>query len=195
MVRFIATSTALVLAVASGVHAAGPTAPLNVTVTNTPLPVTGTLSGSVTGSVSVTNTAASPVPVRDVASAATRPIQFVLCSSGGGAGQGICGSVPSNVVLPPDRRMVIEYVSGGCTDSSDVALVQVFVFTSVNGVVLAHRVHLEANPLDKRFPDVAQQTRLYADAGSSVGMEAQVNGTDASFAQCVLNVSGYTVTQ
>src|SRR5262245_34319139 len=195
MVRFTATSTALMFAVASSVHAAGPADGINVNVLNAPLPVTGTLSGSVTGSVSFNNSAASPVPVRDVDSAATQPIQFRLCFA---AGLGLPASCnfPHEVQLAPDKRLVIEYVSGGCFLGGEVTNVKVIVQTFVSGVLGNHQTHLQADVLDRRSPDIAQQTRIYADAGSKINLAGSAGaGAIQSSVECTITLSGYTVTQ
>jgi len=196
MVRFIATSTALVLALAGSANAAGPTDGINVNVLNAPLPVTGTLSGSVTGSVSVNNSAASPVPVRDVDSAATQPIQFRLCFAAGLGLPVSCNSIPHEVQLAADKRLVIEYVSGGCFLGGEVTNVKVIVQTFASGVLGNHQMHLQADVLDRHTPDIAQQTRIYADAGSKINLAGSAGaGATPSSVDCTVTISGYTVTQ
>jgi hypothetical protein len=72
--------------------------PLNVNVVNAPLPVTGT--------VSVGNTADSPVPVRDVGAPARRLVAVNYAGK-------VAGDVPAQVVahVPAGKRFVIEAAS------------------------------------------------------------------------------------
>lgn len=97
------------LAQASG---SGPPNGLNVNVLNTPLPVTGTVSGqvSVVGmpNVVVTNTPATAVPTRDLNSPARQPYMF----------SGSCESNNSNSCqirtppVPAGKRLVLQQVNG-----------------------------------------------------------------------------------
>lgn len=117
-----------VLAIALGVpsssptQAAGPPSGLDVTVTNTPLPVQGTvnvgnlpstqsISGSVsitgTPNVSVVNPPSSPVPIRDVDNAPREPFET-------GINLAIaCGDIVADLSfpVPQGKRLVIQHVA------------------------------------------------------------------------------------
>jgi len=98
-------------------RAAGPPSGLDVTVINTPLPVTGTVSGSVsitgTPNVNVTNTTATPVPTQNVGGGAATQVGqpasklvSLICNSTGcfpiarnGTASGAVFSVPAGEAL------------------------------------------------------------------------------------------------
>jgi hypothetical protein len=161
-----------------------------------PLPVTGstTVSGSV--AATVTNTDTNPVPVKLVdRPEGGRPFQTRLCTfaefSGGNSGG--CFGTPGSFEVPNGRRMVIEYVSGECSISGG-AQVRVGVGTLAGGAGANHRFHLYQDVLDPRFLDLNQQTRIYADAGTTVGISfsAGSGGANPGFARCELVLSGQT---
>jgi hypothetical protein len=88
---------------------------LNVNVTNTPLPVQGTISGTVTvtnqPNVFVTNTATNPVATRDVNSPPRTPYMVRLsCTSA----QGTSNSNGCNVTfaaIPVGKRLILQHVN------------------------------------------------------------------------------------
>jgi hypothetical protein len=103
--------TVAALLVSSGICAAqnstkgnaSPSTTQNVNVVNTP-------SVSVSGSVTVGNTAAQPVPGVDVERLARIPYQKVVAMASASCGVGSCGA---NISVPavPGTRLVIEHVS------------------------------------------------------------------------------------
>jgi len=118
-------------------HAEKPT-PVSV-VSPVPLPVTGSVSGSVsiTGqpNVFVTNTAANPVVTRDVQNPANDPFAKELCLT---VVAGVCdasGSLParpSSFVVPTVtdsgaavKQLVIEFVSGICIGTARTTFVEI----------------------------------------------------------------------
>ncbi|HEY7615648.1 MAG TPA: hypothetical protein VH744_02520, partial [Terriglobales bacterium] len=135
---------ALVLAVFNS-QLAYAQASLPVRVTNTPLPVQGTVNANITNSsvpvsgtvsvsslpavqvsgtpsVTVTNAESNPVLMRDVDSAANEPFANFLCEGGGSLANFCTGANSDSFVVPATtpsgktvRRMVIEFVSGFCT--------------------------------------------------------------------------------
>jgi hypothetical protein len=109
----LALSLTLATSLPGAALAAGPTGlpdALNVKVTNTPLPVTGVVSGQVTvtgqPNVTVVNTAANPVPTRVVSS--QQPwSHFASCDS---TGSNSC--LIETAVIPAGKRLVLQYVNG-----------------------------------------------------------------------------------
>ena len=132
-----ATLAVLAFAFATSSHAAGPTGlpdALNVNVTNTPLPVTGTVSGSVAitnePNVFVTNTPANAVPVTVIPSSPSPTVTCVADIGRGSAGSPYSGitsrtplaglNCPSNVSAI-DLQSVFYEPSAGSLPSQNVA--------------------------------------------------------------------------
>ena len=123
--------------------------PRDVNVVNTPLPVTGT--------VNIGNLGDSPLAVRDVDNPARRPFHSVL-----------------PFTVPAGKRLVIEHYSArflsdpGCRLSVDA------LRTSVNGASLLHffTPTLTGSTTQRFSTVVSQQTRLYADPGTTVSRVA-----------------------
>src|SRR5947209_15557791 len=140
-IRTLALTFALgILAIALGLfstHPAGAAGSAPVTVTNTPLPIQGTVNAvqssawnvgiSGTPSVNVaglpavqfngtqpvtfSNAEANPIFTRDVDSAARHPIVSRVCSDIGTPGLN-CGLDPNFFTVPGGARLVIEQVDG-----------------------------------------------------------------------------------
>jgi hypothetical protein len=86
---------------------------LNVNVTNTPLPVTGTVSGTVTitnqPNVFVTNTAANPVPV--TVATTTEPVRFTSSfSRPGNPNEPTSAVIPADAV-PVGKILIVAYAT------------------------------------------------------------------------------------
>lgn len=121
LLSLLACAAALTVLPAA-VHAQGsPTglpSALNVTVKNTPLPVTGTINGQVT----VANSLANPVPTRDVNNPARSPYLFsAACESNNSNG--------CNVTTPPvpaGKRLVLQHVNGSMQLLNAAAQVQAY---------------------------------------------------------------------
>jgi hypothetical protein len=96
-------------------------------------------------------------------------------------------------LVPPTRRLVIEYISGECFQSH-LTSARISLGTTAGGSSSTHFLHLLSNALDSTILEVAQQTRIYADPGSSVGMGAGFSaGSTPASVECTLTLSGYTV--
>ena len=174
-----ATLAALALAFAALSHAAGPTGlpnSLNVKVTNTPLPVQGTVSGSVSISnqpnVFVTNTAANPVPTRDL-SKVTAPLQL----SGFDGWVGSLGLGSPTVVFGPvqeGKRWEIEYLSlGAFVDTGAKYRCEVDIVTTT--IVMKHDLLVRETPEQVGIRLVASTPiKLYAESGQLVWVRCQV---------------------
>jgi hypothetical protein len=149
-----------------------------------------------------------PLPVRDVDNAARQPFQAELCTEVPLGGP-LCGTKPSSVAVPADRRLVIEYASGRCprggfslsTGESWAASLQ----TTAGGTQARHLLHPAVgiaigNPqlqsaLQLNGFDVTQITRIYADPASLVGLDFDdLGGLGNSAIICEITISGYTVT-
>jgi hypothetical protein len=185
--RFIVS---LLLALPAGLAWADKPTP--VTVTNTPLPVT--VSGTVSGSTSITGT----VDVRNVDNPDRQPLQAVICDFGnlGVSGAPTCGSLFQTFSVPAGKRLVIEFLSGSCMMSANIGFNMSFS-TTVNGTTASMPLLFTRNAFDSRFAGLAQSTRLYADPGTVVGITSSSVGTldgNPAFVQCTVNVSGYLVT-
>lgn len=137
--------------------------------------------------VNVTN---NPVPVRDVDNAARQPIQFALCNTFGATG----ACAPSQFSVQSGKRLVIENIAGQCTKGGTVNYIRLGVVTVVNGTSAEHRLQMFADPVGGFFFDIAQQTRIYADGGSIVSLNLASSFADGAAGLCNVTFSGYTVT-
>lgn len=154
----------------------------------------GTWDVGITGTPTfqVGNAADNPVPSRDVDNPATQPFFKVLQSSN-----------PNNrsFQVPLGKRLVIEYVSGIGQMRSGQKILAVSLQTNLvlNGQQLGVRHHFTpvltgtqtfpiAGNLDTFV--VSQQTRLYAEQGSTVELSTEVTEEGFGFA---ITVSGYFV--
>ena len=157
----------------------------NVTIVSPlPLPVTGTTA--VSGTVSV----------RDVDNAARSPIQIELCQSASFGGPTPTCLAPPSAAVPSTHRLVIEYVSGGCSVTPGViTFVRIHLGTTAGGTSASHVFPLTKDALDAGQLETALQTRIYADPGSTVGLGMTASaGPGDGFVLCVVTLSGHTVT-
>jgi len=189
--------------------------PLPTTVTNTPLPVSGSLAATVSGTVAVNNfptnqnvsgtvvnTSVNPVPILDVNTSAKEPFQTLLCNAGGS----FSGSCPEPVqfVVPsmttdnlPVKRLVIENVSGICSQGATTQVEAMAVSTfvnenTVNNVSQALALITVLPGVSPAAPTFNGTTRLYADPGATVGLLTYTAGVDSS---CTVFVNGYLITK
>jgi len=160
-------------------------------VNTTPIPVTGTVSGTVGlapgASVVVSNTAANPVKVTSVASA-PQPFQYGgLCNVTGAGSFGLSCIIPSFTV-PAGKLLVIEYASaGGCVPAGQI--VRLNIGTSVTGLY-AFSIFHDLTPTPPASTPTAtsacngagtsrtmsgQTVRLYASPGTSVSLSLARN--------------------
>jgi hypothetical protein len=183
--------------------AAGPPGGLQVDVVNTPLPVTGSVTGTVGlapgTSVLIDNTVGDPVRVRNVNDA----IQPVQASSDCTQVQAL-GCQPTIYTVPASKRLVIEYASMSLCALPGISA-QLSITTTVGGVTTTHFVNIlppAAGPgtanigcnsgTPSSFTAVGQQVRLYADAGTPVLMDGDRTNT-AGKANFSFSISGYLV--
>jgi len=160
-----------------------------------PVPVSGSLGISGTPNVNVSNTAASPALTRDVENPARAPFQASLCTNatfGGGTPQTCIP--PNSFTVAAGRRLVIEYVEADCAQTG-VNFLEVDLGTNVGGVGSSYKLHLAFNVFDNRFLDGSQITRIYADAGTivGIGMSAGSGGGTPGSVACNLRLSGYSI--
>jgi hypothetical protein len=187
---------------ATQAQAAG-TAP--VTVVNTPLPISLTGTGNISGDVNATqsgawnvgvtnlpavqlasgatvgisgfsNTEGTALFTSDVDAAARRPFALELCSS---LDSNLCAPTPFSATLPVGERFVIEQVSGGCSDVRAAA-----IFASLNGVLYRHSF-----PVIGSTSNFSQLTRIYVDGGVLAGLRVQ----PPSMGTCSMTLSGHLV--
>ena len=181
----------------SELRAAGGGPTVTIDATQLPLPVKGSISITGTPTFSFSNTAASPLFTRDTDNPARRPFQTSLCSAIGlGQTPGTCSSTPSSFTVASDQRLVIEFASARCftgpVGPNALNLLTVGLGTRVGGTSVEHALPLV---LGLGEFEAAQQTRIYADAGTlvSIGMSAGAGATNTS-ATCFLALSGSTIT-
>lgn len=142
------------------------------------------------GAVTVTNT----VGVKDVDNAARHAFQQVTSATIPIGSFGACGSF----TVPAGQQLVIEYVSVFATLDTADTLLSVAVETTVNGFTTDHFVvpQKRAN-VNPSLPTTiiwlaSQQTRLYADPGTTVFGCGQRNDDTVS-GNISVRVSGYLV--
>jgi len=180
-----------------------------VTVTNTPLPVQGTVGaaqsgawnvGITGGAVNVVNSESSPVLTRDIDKGARQPLQKLLCV-GTGSSTGLCGPVGNVFVVPDEKRLVIEQVSGKCDQEQGTVVVNVSITTKVGSDQVDHAFPLQlpatfAAPIGEYASSFHDVTRIYADSGTTVSfLGVQFLGPTGRDALCRMGVSGHLVDQ
>lgn len=195
--------------------AAGPDAGVNVNVVNTPanpVPVTGTVTvngsvtGSVTGTVGLTpgtsvmidSTVGDPVRVRNVNDAIQPAQASTSCLAT------TIGCLPTIYTVPAGKRLVIEYASMRvCILPGQSATLGITTTTGgqrvthyLNGTPPAAGPGTFAIGCNGGSPSsevaTGHQVKLYADAGTSVFLEADRSNTvgNAAFS---MSISGYLV--
>ncbi len=204
-------------------HPAGAAGSAPVTVTNTPLPIQGTVNAvqssawnvgiSGTPSVNVaglpavqfngtqpvtfSNAEANPIFTRDVDSAVRHPIVRFVCSDIGTPG-GNCGSAPNFFTVPGGARLVIEQVDGTCIQYSGTNVTGVGIKIQADTSIVEHSIPLpfHGNSSDALTLNFSQLTRIYAEPETTVS--ARLTGgfvSPGSGAHCQVTVSGYLVNQ
>src|SRR6266567_3823938 len=196
-----------------------------VTVTNTPLPVQGTVGAAQSGAwnvgingtpsvtvaglpavqfngtqpVTFSNAEANPIFTRDVDSAVRHPIVRFVCSDVGTPGSN-CGSSPNFFTVPSGARLVIEQVDSTCTQYSGTNVtgvgIKIQADTPISGPEHSVPLPFHGNSSDALILNFSQLTRIYAEPETTVS--ARLIGSfvsPGSGAICQLTVSGYLVNQ
>ena len=143
-----------------------PAADKEVTVTNTPLPVTVTNPTVPPSTVNVGNPAALAAANAQAIGVGT-PAAFSV------------GTSSTAFSVPVGKRFVIEYVSGACTGPSEGFT---GIFVSTNGVFNHHYFAVGSNS----SVSFSHLVKIYADPGSTVSQELAGN--------CIFTLSGQLVT-
>ena len=213
---FVVALAAATIPLPKTTHAQQGSAP--VTVVNTPLPVsltgTGTISGNVNAaqsgvwSVGVTNlpavqlaagttvgisggnTSASPIFVRDADDPARNAFVLGLCATSK------FQTCPA-VTVPVGTRYVIEQVSGECNVGSESSIGGFKLTAQLNGVdnVYYIRDTISAGSGETTIGAFFQESRIYADGGVANGISATVfdAGGSGPGSACSITLSGYLV--
>jgi len=156
----------------NSIAAAPPTPSIPVAVTNTPLPVQGTVAISNSPNVTLSNTSATPLYVRDVDSSPLQPY-MMWCTLDAFSPPG--GNFPScifNPTPPAGKRFVIEFISLDLELSSGTKPVSMNFETEAagqNSVATFLPVTFQGSTPYFTFPDhylAAQQVRLYTDSSA-----------------------------
>jgi hypothetical protein len=174
----------VMIAIIAGVNAtpthAGPVVTGTVNIGNVPLPVT------IAGDTTVSGT----VKTQDVDNPARNAFQAQVCTIGFPS----CDTF-GQVSVPAGKRWVIEYVSGTCDIPSRDTLVEVSVATIADGHIASHVVPatLVVTVGTTKLYTFAQQTRLYADPGTTVDFNH--GGAPDGDGGCLVSASGYLVAQ
>ena len=174
----------------------GPT--VTIDPTQLPLPVKLSVTPSFTLSG---NSAANPLLVRNVDDPARHAFLFVPTSPGSAGGE----SGFATAAVPANTRYVVEHYSGACAVDNVGAMTNLFLqilrpgvpperedyatphLVDTGGTINGHAVNLWA---------ASGNTRLYAEAGEFIYVQAQANtnATGAGIRSCSgLSVSGYSV--
>lgn len=161
-----------------------------------PLPVTGTVSGS----VSISGT-----PSVNVSDEGT-PFATTLCAQ---SGVNACGGLPLSYMIPATNHLIIEYTSGQCqlsvSQSGDSAGVGQFGLEVTTAGVT--NFHSTANSLGLGFsvlaypsstpgavPQWAQAVKLYGDPGTAVKFVIEAFATNSGSSYCTATISGRLTT-
>jgi hypothetical protein len=146
---------------------------------------------SLSGNVTVDNTAAAPVLVSDVDNPARQPYQVEL-SAPFGPDFALSG-IPA---VPAEKRLVIEQCTAMVPGLDAEANVILTITTSVGGRSVSHWFSLNKLTTNVGVAPmiISQLIRLYADPGTPVGVLMTVQGpTPPSGARFDLTLSGYLV--
>ncbi len=145
--------------------------------------------------VTVVNTSTNPVPVNitNLESPAT-PFQAQLCRAV--ADISTCGSLPDILTVPAGKRLVVEFVNGFCEVLGSTTTLQYVQLRTAIGSEYANH-YFTLTPVS---PPVAtgnrytftQQTRIYADPETGVGLGLKGDGPDGR--RCYVTISGQLVT-
>jgi hypothetical protein len=133
---------------------------------------------AVSALVTVSNTAANPVPNRDQDNPAQQPFQQIAQPDTRGTGQ---TRAETDFTVPAGKRLVIEYVSAGIAAGNGSVAVE----TTAGGNPAAYYFINPAAPVSTRgfFP-----TRIYADPNTNVSVVVTGANTQAD-----VELSGYYV--
>ncbi len=158
--------------------------PLPVTA---PVPLKVTGDTTVSGTVTVGNTALLPVPTRSLDNPALQPVQFFQAKNTATSTSPDLLSFP----VPSGKRLVIEYVSIECLVPQNVAAIPLDIRLSsvVNGVVAQYFFAPAILPPVSWI--VNQTTRIYADGGTVVSISSGTAYPTGS--NCGASISGYFV--
>jgi hypothetical protein len=192
-----------------------------VTVVNTPLPVSLTGTGKIAGDVNAaqrgewnvgvtslpavqlapgasvginggfTNTATTPIFVRDVDEPSRNAYVVYLCQST----ESPCGGA----TVPVGTRYVIEQISGECNVGSGSSLYGWKLTARLNDVDNAYHIRENISAPDGSGETTRgfffQETRIYADGGVANGLSAQLVdvGGEHKSAACSIYLSGHLV--
>jgi hypothetical protein len=151
-------------------------------------------NGQGTTPVTVTNTVASPVLVRDVDNPVDEALQTQLCAVTGTStcpgGTISSFTVPTTVGSHTVHRLVIEYVNSFCLINSGTGSVAAAVLgTTVDGRLIDW--FFPTPQLSDSSFRSNQLTRIYADPGTTLNPSINVAGSPNT--TCFVSISGYLV--
>src|SRR5262249_44495129 len=139
---------------------------VNVTVGNTPLPVTVTNPTVPPSSVNIGNAAAIGVAFAQ----ALRGVPVVF-----GLSNGVLGAPGETYSVPVGQRLVIEYVSGACPDPGSMT-----ISTYTNGANTVYRVSSGGSVIQTTYY-FDHAVKIFADQGTVVRLEFGEAGCRAAF--------------
>jgi hypothetical protein len=187
----------------SSVVAAPPPPAIPVTVTNTPLPVSGNVSATISGipTVNLTNNSNNPLFVRDVDNA-RQPIlggcAIILADTSKFTSCNLLFTDSTGATLtavPTGKRLVIEWVSGefDFMPTGTIPMHFALQVVTANAGTGFSFVPTKVGAVNSAYDQyqIGQQTRLYSDPGSTVSLSVTTNTNSAVSA--FVQVSGYFV--
>jgi len=146
--------------------------------------------------VTVVNTTANPVPVTITNSPAPdTPFQASLCYNAGDTYT--CAGWPSSLTVPAGKRLVVEFVSGGCRVDGTTGTIESVILRTYVGPVPPVVHHMTLTPVSPPVQTenkytFTQQTRIYADPETEV-VFSPVSSTMEPH-RCFVTISGHLVT-
>ena len=134
-----------------------------------------------TSDVTVVNSRENPALVRPLAAPGWEPFQHTAS---------ITNTIDVTIfTVPPDKRLVIEFVSGFCNTSQNVPVQTVRLSGSVDHFLTP--TIFAANPgTGTSFAVVTQQTRIYANPTAAVKL-AVFPTSNSSTTTCSISLSGH----
>lgn len=134
---------------------------------------------SPTGDVVVVNSSQSPVPVRPMAPQGWEPFQHTAS---------ITNTIDVSIfTVPPDKRLVIEFVSGFCSTTQSVPVHTVRLSGSADHFLTPHV--FPTGPATS-FAVITQHTRIYANPTAVLKL-AVFPTSNSSTTTCSISISGH----
>jgi hypothetical protein len=123
-----------------------------------------------------------------------RPVAFALCAFEGDGAAQKCAALgpPPTYQVPGNKRLIIEQVSGTCTDNQQPGRKAAVLRIVTGGNAVEHMFAGQAEP-GSFTVFVSGLTRLYADPGTAIVIDLTSIPADDDNRLCLLSFSGQLI--